>query len=279
MKKQRAGKKRKRTKARGLYYLIFALVVVIVGSLLGWFLFFRGEVSFEEAMRKPELRDGYIEKIVKKVGEKPEYIYAVYYVDTQAEMEFLKKEYEVPVNPKATMASVGKMKTVDNRVAVFPYAFGGELIKTEEDFISNLLHEYRHVEVAYKGRIGSIEIYSSFLTTEGKLNESLLEDIVELDASAMELTRQTNISQTYRSNLLVGYMEYYSDIWNHEKIMKPEFIKFLKIEFFRPWVLGSRDLVKERQGGKEVWYLKHPQTGKRYYLPEEVIRKFQNGKG
>lgn len=93
MKKQRIRNKGKRDGSRKLYFLILALVIVIVGGLTGWILLTKGEVSFEEAMKKSEVRESYIAKIVEKIGQ-PNYVTVVNYDDTSEEMEFLRKEYK-----------------------------------------------------------------------------------------------------------------------------------------------------------------------------------------
>lgn len=270
---------KKKTKRKGKHFprlpLIIGAVIaiLILAGFTSWFL--TKEVSFEKAMRKPDLRDSYIEKIVKEIG-KPEYVNYIYYADTQEEMEFLEKDYKFVFNPKGAMISFGEIETADNYIAVFPYAFSGELLKNEEDFISIFLHEYRHAKIAHEGKIDSIEI-SFFITLDGKLNELLLEDIAELDAMRMELTNQhLKISSNYRDDLLFGYLINYTNIWDHMKNMEPKFVEFLKIEFFEPWFLESPYLVKEKQ----AWYFKNQKTGREYYLPKEIINKYnQNSKG
>jgi len=96
---------------------------------------------------------------VEKIG-KPEYIILVNYEDTPEEMELLRKEYGyIPdpddlmrINtPEIPLDQLGK-RAILVRVSIFPYAFSGEILKTEEDFISSLQHEYRHAEVIQKGK-------------------------------------------------------------------------------------------------------------------------------
>jgi len=123
-------------------------------------------------------------------------------------------------------------------------------------------------------------MFPSFLTTEGELNKDLLSDIMELDAMRMELSTQIGISKEYRAQRLGWYTTYYLNIWDRSGRMAPEFVKELKIKFFKPWMVTSPYLFKKRVEGKEVWYFKHPKTGREYYLPEEIIERFsQNGKG
>lgn len=284
MKKQRA---RKRDRVRRLSFVIAVTAIVIVGCLASWLLLAKGEVSFEEAMKKPELRDGYIEKMVEKIG-KPEYVTVVNYDDTPEEMEFLRKEYGYTPAPDDLMAThvsgvkpefFGK-QSFPVRISVFPFAFSGGIIKTEADFISTLLHEYFHAENAQRGKTGSLEIFSSFLTIDGRWNKDLFLDIDEMGAISWELATQTKISHEYQLNRMGRYLDHYCDIWDHSQGMEPGFIKILKIEFFEPWIVNTPFLFKESGKAEEIWYLKHPQTGRKYYLPEEVIRKFsQNGKG
>ena len=179
--------------------------------------------------------------------------------------------------PEIPVDLLGK-QTFPVRISILPFAFSGEIIKTEADFISSLSHEYFHAESVQKGKTDSLEIFSSFLTADDQWNKDLFLDIDEMNAIKMELP-QTKISQEYRANRLGRYLEYYPNIRSHSEGMKPEFIKILKIEFFEPWMLNSPYLFKEWQDGKEIWYFKHPQTGREYQLPEEIILRFQNGKG
>lgn len=260
-------------------------MVVIVGGLLGWSLLAQREVSFEEAVKKPQLRDSYIEKIVKEIG-KPDYITVVNYADTQEELEFLRKKHGYIPNPDDLMSAKSKNIQVDRlgkqpwlvRTSILPYAFSGKILKTEEDFISSLLHEYRHAEVIQEGKIGQVEMFPSFLTLTGEWNENLVLDIMELDAIRIELSTQ-GISKEYRANRTGRYLDHYINIWDHSGRMEPEFIERLKIEFFQSWIATTPFLFKEMRNGKEVWYLKHPETGRQYYLPEEIIARFKSGKG
>lgn len=279
-KKNKRGEKGKKERRKGVWWrkflvLSLAAIAIISGGLISWLLLTEKEISFEVAIKNPQLREVYIEKIVKKVG-KPNSVKEIIYVDTQEEREFLEKEHGIICHPKGAMVAAGKIFGTEHVVAIFPYAFSGELFKKEEDFISNLLHEFRHTEVFSRGKVRGIPV-SSFLTINGELNKKLFQDIFELDAYGMELERQADISSVYQNDLISGYIMYYTDIWNHEKTMEPEFIRFLKIQFFQPWMLKLPILRKEKVNGKEIWYLRL-KTDK-YYLPEEIIWRFQIGKG
>ena len=156
MKKQKTIKKDKTWK---ISLLIVGAVIIIIGCLVGWFLFAEEEIDFERAMRDSAIREIYIARIIEKIG-KPEYIILVNYEDTPEEMELLRKEYGyIPdpddlmrINtPEIPLDQLGK-RAILVRVSIFPYAFSGEILKTEEDFISSLQHEYRHAEVIQKGK-------------------------------------------------------------------------------------------------------------------------------
>ena len=283
---RRKEKRRKKGFPRKLPIGIAIAIFILLGGLVSWFLLTEKEVSFEEALKQPQLRESYIERIVEQVG-KPDYVAVVNYVDTPEEVKSLIEEYNYIFNPDHLMAAhspkiradlLGK-QSFPVRVSVFPFAFSGEIIKTETDFISCLLHEYFHAENAQKGKTDSFEIFSSFLRIDGQWNKDLFLDVDEMNAIRMELATQTKISQEYRVNRMGRYLDYYTNIWNHSEGMEPEFIKTLKIEFFEPWIVNVPGFFKKWQDGKEIWYLKHPETGRVYYLPEEIIWRFQNGKG
>lgn len=263
-------------------FVIALAVMVVIGSLVGWLLLNKGKTSFAEAIKNPELREEYVARIVEKVGQ-PDYVTLVNYDDTPEEIEFLKKEYGyinqlsdlMTINaPKVLLDEVGKI-VVPIRISVFPYAFSSKTITTEADFISCLLHEYRHSQVIQEGKFGEIKFYPSFLTIDQELNESLFKDVAEADALRIEIAR-TEISQEYRFDRMQCYMEYYTNIWSHAEKMNPDFIESLQIEFFERWMLNlsEANFVREKRDGKEIWYFKHPETGKAYYLPEEIIEKF-----
>ena len=291
VKKQRVRKREKREKSRKFYFLIVALAIIIVGSLIGWILLAKGEVSFEEAIQKPELRDGYIEKIVAEIG-KPDYVQEINYVDTPEEFEFLKRVHDYIQEPKTWMAThsmeelpieqLGK-QPLPVRISVFPAAFDEGVIGTENDFLSSLFHEYHHAEVLNRGKINSID-FKEFLIIEGRFkgswNLSLIKEIMEVAAIREEIHSPIKISFIYKSQRFNQYLEHYTNIWSYEEGMNPEFIKSLKIDLFENWTLERPELIKERQKGGEIWYLKHPETGREYYLPAEIVERFsQSGKG
>jgi len=265
------------------FWIIVAVAVIFVG-LIGWFLWDQQTISFAETLKYPQLREKYIEQIVKKVG-KPDYITVIEY----GEPKELEKKYNYHFKPDDFMTAIHKIpplteygkKEVPISICVFPPSFDKKFLKTEGDFISSLLHEYRHAEIFQKGEIegksGATIMFSAFLTEGGRFNKNLLDDVLELDAVKMELLRP--ISKEYHISREDRYLLYYTQIWDHSEEMNPEFIKFLKIEFFENWMLKHPDLIKEKQEGKEIWYFKHPRTAREYYLPEEIIRRFSLRQG
>lgn len=292
----RIEKRRKERKKKGfwrqkLLVIFLAAMVVIAGGLVSWFLLAEKEISFEDAMKKPELRDAYIQKVVAEIG-KPEYVVKINYEDTPEELEFLKRVHDYIPDPidlmtthpaqEVPVTQLGK-RVVPVRISILPYAFSGETLKTGNDFISSLLHEYHHARMLNQEKIDSID-YQKFLIIEGEFRGSynlpLINVMFELTAIREELSSQLEISNSYRAQRLSFYLTRYRWIWDYEEGMDLEFIKSLKIEFFEEWMLGVLSLFKEWRNGKEVWYFKHPETGREYYLPEEIVERFsKDGKG
>jgi len=284
LKKQRVKKEDRQKRIRKLAFLIVAASIVTVSGLVGW-LVLSQEVSFEEAIAKPHLREDYIEKIVKKVG-KPDYVREINYIDTLEEFEMLKRVLGYIPEPKTWMAilsliefhieELGK-RPLPVRILIFPEAFTGEILKTENDFISSLLHEYHHAQVLNQGKIDSID-FRRFIIVEGTFkgcyNLALIKEIMELAAIREEIHSPLKISSGYKIQRFHQYLEHYTNIWSHEEGMNPEFIKFLKTEFFESWMLELPYLFKELDKTEEIWYFKSLITGEKFYLPEEIIRKF-----
>lgn len=264
---------------------ILITVIVAAGYLVGCV----REVSFEEAVKKPEVRDNYITKIVKKIG-KPDYVVEINYVDTPEEFDFLKRFHGFTPEPMTLMVTnptkeipIGQLgkQLLPVRISIFPDSFSGGILKTENDFISSLLHEYHHAKALNQGKIDLID-FKGFLIVEGKFKGqwdlSLIQVVLELTGIRETIHSSLKISPEYREQRFKLYLEYYAKIWDYEEGMNPEFMKSLKIEFFEDWMLERLQLYKEKQNGKEIWYLRHRVTGKKYCLPDEIITKFQNGK-
>lgn len=184
------------------FWIIVAVAVIFVG-LIGWGVWANLDISFTDAVKDPQLRDKYIEKIVEEIG-KPDYITVIEY----GEPKELEKKYNCHFEPGDFMTAIHKMlplteygkKEVPISICIFPLAFENKVMKTDEDFISSLLHEYCHAEIFQKGKIegksGSTIMFSAFLTEGGRFNKNLLDDVLELDAIKVELARP-KISKEY----------------------------------------------------------------------------------
>jgi hypothetical protein len=249
----------------------------------------RFDLTFEEASGQPQLREKYVEKIIKEIG-KPNEVKEINYINTPEEWELLKRVHDFTPDPEILMTTnpiteiqvprFGKEPFLA-RISIFPSAFSGEILKIENDFISSLLHEYHHVRMLNRKEIDSIS-YGNLVIVEGefkgKYNLSLLQVLLELTAIRETLQSSLEISSYYRIQRMNMYFNYYIDIWNYEGGMNLEFIRSLKVEFFEQWMLEIPGLIKQGDD-KKTWYLIGIDSGEKYPLPEEITRRFQNGKG
>lgn len=233
-------------------------------------------VSFDETVGSPELREKYVVKIVNELG-KPKGVDVVY-IGTPEKIEFLKKEHNYKGGEKILMAVLKneevipgelRKKFTPEMIVVFPYAFSGEVLKTGEDFKSSLLHEYRHIETYLTEEAGGIRISVLPLILEG--NEGLFSAVTEMDAIREELKSGLKLSVSYQEDRYRHYLENYSAIWESQWNADADFIEGLKIKFFEPWMRGRPEMKAEIIAGRKSWYLEHPATKRRYYLPKDLF--------
>lgn len=101
-------------------------------------------------------------------------------------------------------------------------------MKTDEDFKSSLLHEYRHAKTYLAEKVSGIKISVPPLILEG--NEGLFVAVTEMDAVGEELRSNLKLSASYRGDRCGYYFENYTAIWEKWNA-SPEFINSLKIKF------------------------------------------------
>lgn len=274
---EREQRKKKKTSDRRWrkIYLIAIVLIALAAAMLIWLFSADKEISFESAKGNPSLRESYVEKVVEKIGDSP-YVASVSFVPKRMEESGRKRSprgivaMAVEVPPDSRTLEIG----LPLKILIFPTAFETKVIQSNTDFASALRHEYRHAEVISLRRVNLFP-YADFVNTNGKWNESLLRDAIELDAISRELAGMEKISKQYRANQIKAYSTHYIDIWDQEDGMNPQLIKKMKIEFFQPWMLPSPNLAR-----KGVWELRDEKTGRVYPLPQEIMEKFsKNGKG
>ncbi|MDO8663735.1 MAG: hypothetical protein Q7K28_02790 [Candidatus Wildermuthbacteria bacterium] len=235
------------------------------------------EISLNDAKEKPELRKDYLSKIAEKIGGRPAYIASINYVGTPKELAELKKLPGFNPDPREAMGvyplkpimpeNIGK-EILPVIIVIFPATFEGRDIRVENDFISAVRHQYKVAEILNRGKIGSIDL-DDFRNKKGDWNLSLMRYAIALEATEGEIDSPLKLSSRYESMIRDSYLNLYIKIWDEERGMSPEFIKSLKIEFFKDWILKTPFLIKEGQ----IWYLKNPQTGRKYFLPDEITKK------
>lgn len=236
-------------------------------------------VSFKDAVAHPELRDTYVMQVAERVGT-PFYV-IVSYDDTREESRFLQETYGFQVRPGIAMAvnwdllrlaDLGKQQ-IPARASVFPEAFSGGSIETEEDFRSALLHEMEHVDTLQTGRIGRFSIFPTLLARGGKFNKDLVLSVMELEVLKNEIARQ-EISRGYFQSRANLYVENYLKLWEYGKDMAGGTIEDLKVEFFHRGMLTFPFFFREEGEGEEIWHFRDP-SGKQYFLSREEIRKIK----
>lgn len=95
--------KRRAKKRWDLFSLIaLPLIIVIIGAAIWFSTRTSVEISFEAAAKKLDLREKYIEKVVKEIG-KPTEIREIIYA-TPEKIEYLKKEWNYKGGEKILMA-------------------------------------------------------------------------------------------------------------------------------------------------------------------------------
>lgn len=212
--------------------------------------------SFEAAKKNPELREIYLKRIVEKVG-KPDYVTEISYIDTPEELEALKNGQNF-TPPENTLMSTrgypfetGGMKFFVSKVWVFPSVFGDGAIQTERDFIITLFHEYNHAKTLHNLRFDSFRFLPDFLNNESDVNQDLLRDISELEASRTTFL-MSGASLEHRYNERAYYLKNYGEIWNHEQGMDPKFIKALKTEYLEPWMVDMLEYDQNSSITKKI---------------------------
>lgn len=275
--REKEAKRAKISKAKRWSLLLAAVFFAFAAFVIVWQML---TVSFDEAVRNPEVREKYIANLVKKVG-KPESVKEVFYADTQDKLEYLRKEYGYHAGQMVWMVILQKEEVITGelrkkfapeKIAVFPYAFSGDILKTEEDFKSSLLHEYRHAETYLLEEAGGVKIAVPPLILAG--NEKLFSAVMEIDAVRKELRSELKLSASYREGRYRFYLENYVSIWEGQWDADAKFIEELKIKFFESWMQFRPEMKAEIVAGTKSWYLEHPATKRKYYLPEEVVRSF-----
>lgn len=241
-------------------------------------------VSFQDAVAHPDLRDAYLMQLVGRIG-RPFYV-TVNYDDTPEEFQFLQATYGFQVRPGIAMAAnwtlpqlgdLGK-RQVPVRISVFPEAFLGGSIETEEDFLSAFLHEREHADTLQTGRAGRFSILPTFLPKKGKLNKNLVLSVMELEALKNEIARHQEISGGYFQSRVNLYVEHYLELWEYGKDMEEGILEDLKVEFFHRGILSFPFFFREGKEGEEIWYFRNP-SGKQYFLSKEEVRKIKGKHG
>lgn len=274
--RQRKVKGEKLSEVKKKSLLLAGIFFVFAISVLIWQM---SIVSFEEAVRDPSVIEKYLAGAVKELG-RPEAV-KVIYAGTPAEIEKLKKEHNYQGGGNVLMFALKNEQVVSGVsgelrkkftpeiIAVFPYAFSGEILKTGEDFKSSLLHEYRHVEVFLSEEAGDVKISVPPLIMEG--NEALFKAVVEMDAIGRELRSGLKLSPSYKEDRHAHYFENYVTVWEGPWKADAEFVENLKVKFFEPWMRMRPEMKAEIVAGRKNWYLEHPATKRKYYLPKELF--------
>lgn len=272
--KQKEAKRKKLSKVKKRALLLAGIFFAFAVSVVIWQI---SIISFDDAVKDPGLRERYLAGAVKELG-KPEGVKGIIYASTPAEIEKLKKEHNYQGGKDVLMSVLKNEQVVPGGlrkkftpeiIAVFPYAFSGEILETGEDFKSSLLHEYRHAEVFLSEEAGGVKISVPPLIMEG--NEALFKAVVEMDAIRIEIKSGMKLSPSYREDRYAHYLENYAAIWEKAWIADLEFVESLKVKFFEPWMRTRSELKAEIVAGRKSWYLEHPITKRRYHLPKELF--------
>ena len=272
---ERKIKETRRERINRIRRIAFLTIVIVIGTVVTSLIVWQSlkDVSFEEAIKNPNVRERYLARIVKQIG-KVEVVKEIIYVGTPEKIKYLKRKHNYEGGPKVLMAVLKseeivpgelRKKFTPEMIAIFPYAFSGEVLKTEGDFKSSLLHEYHHVKTYLTEEVDGIKISVPPLILDE--NENLFSAVTEMDAIREELKSGLQLSPSYQEDRYYSYLENYTSIWEKQWNTTPNFIQSLKIEFFEDWMLNRPELFRG-----ESWYFQHPATGRKYYFsPDEVL--------
>lgn len=255
-----------------LLFLFAGLALFIAGITIAGM---ARDTAFEKAVKNPVLREGYVQEIVAK-SNKPESLVQINYIDTEEGLEL------VPTDTYMQIASLDKETHVLDwgkkefffQLNVYPLVFAsGSPIKNDQDFLSMLMHEFRHIQVMESGEIGQFKV-SNFYMPEKRSNYDLFSSIMELEAFRAQLLHKSKISDTYWQFVRSRYLSYYADLWKFEEGLPSSLILDLKAFFFEPVSLNLSVVQLESMAkiGKNARMVNN-KTGEIIEIPPEIYKR------
>ena len=228
------------------------------------------KITFQEARENPELRQEYLEQF-KHLFDKP-YVSEVVYEETQPE--------NTKIGARVGGYNLGEMGNREAyKVEVYPFAFKGEPIKTEADFLSTLVdHEIEgHARIFYYGLKEMPE--SAFRGTNGRYHGAQI-DAYEAFACQNQFMspRIRSCSKEYGFGVLSQFHEYYSNLLSASKnfpFENPAAFEKAQTFFFKTTMLTARINGKEmilNKDGHLHWLVNN--EGKRVHMPESLCEKY-----
>jgi hypothetical protein len=259
----------------------FGVATVLLATLVAAFMLLPEGITFEEAQNDPNLRSKYTKQVVSTISNKPRQLVEVRYIGTLDELlpERLDPsalELQMMTRSDFFPAQFGKAE-FPARIIVFPGSFSiSGSNQTELDFISTLKHEFRHIR-QYNEELTEVSI-KRLQTLDGEWNDSLIHNVLEIDANRMELHSNLPISQSRIEARELQYIFNYLNIWLNSKKMDSLVIENLKVDFFECWML-THDLFLQRSlQDTWTWYVKSTKPtdpGMPFSLTIEEIEKIK----
>jgi len=267
---------------------LFVVILFAAGILL--FVTADTSISFAEAQANPQLREGFVDQVIKEYPPPPEAALVVY--ATPEIIAELESKYGITRRPSVGMITHNLepafieergLREIKARTVIFPYMFTTSGVKSEHDFASSLRHDYRHVERFNQLEVSGFFYDGDFLMVEdGSVqqhsSESLAIIIDELEirrAQGLEdiTPKDSKVSQRYIDDHTNVHTDIYLELlaFSVENTpAHPETMEQMIIEFFEPWFLSRDELSFTPDGTPQFT---NPETGRSYILPKEVLSK------